>query len=111
MMQAILFTLSCILISCIGLFLFRKISGEENLKRSNESTGIYIGVITILYSLVLAFVVTSIWNDYEENNTNIEAEAQKLADIYSYSNEFPANHKNSGKNSCQKLYRNHYSGF
>lgn len=93
MLQALLFTAISVLVSCVGLFLFQKFIAAEKIERNNESTGIYFGVITILYSLILAFSITSVWDDYEEINANVAREAQKLADIYSYSNQLQASAK------------------
>ena len=84
-----LFLLVALLVSLFGLYLFRRYGEAENLKKNHDVTGIIYGAVTIIYSLVLAFVIVAVWNDYEEINGDAGKEAAKLMGIISHSEELP----------------------
>ena len=73
-----------------GLLLFEAIRKKTgNLLQSNETAGLIFGAISLLYSLLLAFVIVAVWTDYEELNDTIEKEADKLNNILSHSSTLP----------------------
>lgn len=84
-----LFVVVSILIVCTGLFLLKRIVRYETLKANHEVTGIIFGATSLIYSLVLAFVIIAVWNDYEELNRTIEQEADKLSGILAHAEELP----------------------
>lgn len=84
-----LFVVASILISCTGLFLLKRVVSYETLRANHEVTGIIFGSISLIYTLVLAFVIIAVWNDYEELNSTIEQEADKLSAILVRTEELP----------------------
>jgi hypothetical protein len=50
---------------------------------------VIFGAISLIYSLILAFVIVAVWNNYEELNNTIEKEADKLSNILIHSQELP----------------------
>lgn len=76
-------------IACGGLLLFRRSFRLNVHKESNEYVIMIFGISGTLYSLVLAFVVFAVWQDYEELNDVITDEVSSLANIYSCSNLLP----------------------
>lgn len=83
-----------ILIACGGLLFFRKAFRLQVQKESNEYVMMIFGIGGTLYSLVLAFVVFAVWQDYEELDTVITDEVNSLANIYSCSNVLPVSYQN-----------------
>lgn len=51
-----------VVVSLIGLFLIRRIVGIATLEQHNEVAGFIIAVIGALYSVLLAFVMITVWN-------------------------------------------------
>ena len=86
---SILFVLLAILIAVTGLFLFSKVTSYETLKKNHGVSSVIFGAISLIYSLILAFVIVAVWNDYEELNSTIEKEADKLSSILIHSQELP----------------------
>lgn len=72
-----------------GLFIFRRLVKGEDLKKHHEVTGIIYNVITVIYSLVLAFVIIAVWQDYEDIYSDVSEEADKLSAIISHAQELP----------------------
>ena len=56
----------------------------------NEVLGIYFNVVGVLYTLILAFVVVTVWQDYDEMVVAIESEAHQLQDIREAAEKIPA---------------------
>ena len=85
----LVFVVASILITCTGLFLLKRVISYETLRANHEVTGIVFGSISLIYTLVLAFVIIAVWNDYEELNNTIEKEADKLSAILVHTEELP----------------------
>ena len=84
-----LFVLCCALLTSSGLWFFRRKVSRESLRKMHDVTGIMFGTCSLLYSLVLAFVIIAVWDDYEELNSAIEGETSKLANIVGHSTDLP----------------------
>lgn len=84
-----LFVVASILVTCSGLSLLKRVISYETLKANHEVTGVIFGSISLIYTLVLAFVIIAVWNDYEELNGTIEQEADKLSGILVHTEELP----------------------
>ena len=85
----LLFVLLCTGAYCLILLLLRKQLKKETLKENHDVTGVIFGLIGILYSLVLAFVIVAVWEEYEDIERDVSKEATKLRAIVSYSEELP----------------------
>jgi predicted negative regulator of RcsB-dependent stress response len=72
---------------------------------NHDVTAVIYGVITLIYSLILAFVIVAVWQDYEEINTDITKEADKLRGIINHAEELPDSnwsaHSRVGDRLCQ----------
>ena len=84
-MLAILF----IGLSQAGLSLYNYLNRRIRLPQNNEVAGIMFGAISLIYSLVLAFVIVAVWEDYDKLNQTIETEADKLNEIITHSRNLP----------------------
>jgi hypothetical protein len=71
----------CSAASILCLWLFRKRYSYARLKAYREVGSIMFGIISLVYSLILAFVIVAVWEDYEEVNNSVIREAAKLSDI------------------------------
>lgn len=78
----ILFTIVMVLIAQAGLWLFNLCIRRNKLEQNNEVSGIIFGAIALLYSLILAFVIVAVWEDYNDLDKTIEAETDKLNSIH-----------------------------
>lgn len=56
---------------------------------NNEFTGILFGAVSLIQSLLIAFVIVAVWEDYEELNQTIEEEADKLNSIIAHTVTLP----------------------
>src|SRR5688572_33353238 len=75
--------LGTVLVVQLGLYLkYRffpniQVSGEDN-----QSANILIRLVSTLFIVMLAFMVISIWKDYDTQRTNTEQEACVLGNLY-----------------------------
>ena len=83
------YILVCVLASQAGLFVFNLYFWDKEPIHSNEVTGIVFGAISLIYSLILAFVIVAVWENYEELNKTIASEADKLNSIMAHSATLP----------------------
>lgn len=84
-----LFVLMLALLTLVSHWLFQRNWGKKMQISGNEFAGILFGAISLLYSLIIAFVIVAVWEDYEELNHTIEQESDKLNNIIAHSAELP----------------------
>ena len=72
-----------------GLYLFDYWFKKKNLPHDNEVTGIIFGALGLVYSLLIAFVIVAVWENYEDLNRTIEKEADDLNNVLIHSNSLP----------------------
>ncbi len=84
-----LITLIIVLTSCSLLGILRRRMKTDPLDGSRDSAGILFGAISLIYSLVLAFVIVAVWEDYEELNTTVMHESIKLQNVCRKAKELP----------------------
>lgn len=85
----VLFVTAIIVTSLSALFLFNKWYWKYNPPCKNEILGIFFGTLSLIYSLLVAFVIVAVWQDYEELNNTIEQESDKLNSIITHSSLLP----------------------
>jgi hypothetical protein len=64
------------------LFLVRRRCGVEFFKVNHDATGAIFNVIGVLYTVLLAFVMVTVWERYSRTEEFCEAEANHLADMH-----------------------------
>lgn len=79
-----LFVSSMVLLSQLGLSLFNKWNKRTRVTDNNEVAGIMFGALSLIYSLILAFVIVAVWEDYEELENNIQSETDKMNNIITH---------------------------
>lgn len=96
-----------ILFAHAGLTIFNYWSRKRKVEHNNEVAGIIFGVVTLIYSLIIAFVIVAVWENYEDLNQTIEKEAEDLNTVLVHSNMLPDSLKEcvavAIKNYCQKV--------
>lgn len=85
----LLFVISCVVTSQIALTAFHKWAASFKIEFHNETAAIVFGGISLIYSLVLAFVIVAVWDDYTDLEKTIEAEADKLYAIVEHTEALP----------------------
>ena len=72
-----------------GLFAFDKWYRNKKMEQGNEVAGIIFSVLSLIYSLLVAFVIIAVWENYEDLNRTIEEEADHLNSVLVHSNMLP----------------------
>ncbi|HTE25908.1 bestrophin-like domain [Flavitalea sp.] len=72
-----------------GLLLFNRFHLQKRLPVNNEVAGIMFGAISLVYSLILAFVIVAVWEDYEDLDKTIESESDKMNSIITHISTMP----------------------
>jgi hypothetical protein len=98
-----------VIVAHIGLYFFNNWCKKKNISHNNEVAGIIFGVISLIYSLLVAFVIVAVWENYEDLNSTIEKEADDLNTVLIHSNALPDSLRNpivaSVKDYCTKVVK------
>ena len=78
-----------IILSVGGLLLVRQFVPHQRLKVHNDVAGSIFGTLGMAYTVLLAFVVVIVWQNFDKSNLNVQREANCLADLYRDSISFP----------------------
>jgi hypothetical protein len=76
------FVIGSVVFSLLGLFIFKKTSEKEHIKKSSESFVALISIIAILYAVLLAFIVVVAWENYDSAGNNVDDEANMIASCF-----------------------------
>jgi hypothetical protein len=69
-------------ISLFVLWLVRRIVTHDQLTPHNEVSGFVYAVIGVIFAVILGFVVISVWEQYQDAESNSRQEADAVGDIY-----------------------------
>jgi Protein of unknown function (DUF4239) len=72
-----------------GLYYFNRWYRRHELEHNNEAAGIIFGVLTLIYSLLIAFVFVAVWENHQDLNRTIEHEADDLNSVLVHSTVLP----------------------
>jgi hypothetical protein len=86
----LLFMVLCVAASILGHLLFKKLFRYKPQEKNKDILANFFAASCLLYSLLLAFVIIAVWEDYEEVNSIISEETEKLHDINAQAAELPA---------------------
>jgi hypothetical protein len=78
----ILIVLACVTAAIVFLYAVTRTSAAHARKESNDFTGAVVAVIGTTYAVLLAFMLSGVWNLYEEAQINAEQEANDLVNVY-----------------------------
>ncbi len=78
------------LLSEAGLMVYNRWNKKaEEAPQSNEVAGLIFGALSLIYSLILAFVIVAVWTNYDNLSATVEQEADKLNSILAHSETLP----------------------
>ncbi len=111
-MLCLLFITLSVITSQLALSVFHKCAAKYKLEFHNEVAGIVFGGVSLIYSLVLAFVIVAVWDDYTDLQKIIETEADKLNNIITQTDALPDSIKTNVKqtiyNYCDQVINNEW---
>lgn len=76
------------------LFMLRWRWTTKRLKETNDISGFYIGIIGTIYAVIIAFMLSGVWLDFEEAEVNAENEANCLVNLFRLSRGLPDAERN-----------------
>ena len=91
-----------VLASLAFLFLVTRTSAATSRKESNDFTGAVVAVIGTTYAVILAFMLSGVWNMFQQAETNAEQEANSLVNIWRVSSSVDANTGQAVQALCRK---------
>jgi hypothetical protein len=77
-----------VLAAVMGLVLVQRLVPPTLREDHNDVAGFIYAVVGVAYAVLLAFVVISVWQDYEAARSTVESEANELAGIYFLADRF-----------------------
>jgi hypothetical protein len=83
-----------IVIACVGaaigfLHLVTRTSSGSSRRESNDFTGAVVAVIGTTYAVLLAFMLSGVWNMFQQAQINAEQEANDLVNVFRISAQLP----------------------
>jgi hypothetical protein len=78
----ILVIVACVIASLVFLFIVTHSSAAPARKESNDFTGAVVAVIGTTYAVILAFMLSGVWNNLQNAQANSEQEANSLVNIW-----------------------------
>jgi hypothetical protein len=82
MLANILIVIGCVLAALAFLFLVTSTSATHSRKESNDFTGAVVAVIGTTYAVLLAFMLSGVWNMFQQAQINEEQEANSLVNVF-----------------------------
>ena len=71
-----------ITLSVAGLCIVRYFVPHHKLKDHHDVADPLLGILGAMYSVLLAFVVVTVWQNYDKSNAGVQNEAIYMADLY-----------------------------
>lgn len=90
MLTNVLIVIACVAGAIGFLFAVTRTSAAHSRKESNDFTGAVVAVIGTTYAVLLAFMLSGVWNLYEVAQVNAEQEANDLVNVYRISEQLEA---------------------
>jgi hypothetical protein len=78
----ILIIIGCVIAALIFLFVVARASAAHARKESNDFTGAVVAVIGTTYAVILAFMLSNVWNIAQQASANEEQEANALVNVW-----------------------------
>lgn len=82
MIWDILIITACVIAALVFLFVVTHWSEAHARKESNDFTGAVVAVIGTTYAVILAFMLSGVWNNLQAAQANAEQEANSLVNIW-----------------------------
>jgi hypothetical protein len=72
-----------------GFLVVSKFVPHSKLEMNNEVAGFIYAVLGVIYGVLLAFVVVTVWEEYTDAERNASIEISHVVDVYRNANAFP----------------------
>src|ERR1700742_2788217 len=82
MLSNFLIIFACVSASVLFLFAVPRTSPTHSRKESNDFTGAVVAGIGTTYAVLLAFMLSGVWNMFQQAQVNAEQEANDLVNVY-----------------------------
>src|ERR1700742_3741113 len=82
MLSNFLIIFACVSASVLFLFAVPRTSPTHSRKESNDFTGAVVAVIGTTYAVLLAFMLSGVWNMFQQAEVNAEQETNDLVNIF-----------------------------
>ena len=80
-LNGVLFICGTMILSVVGLLIVRRFADLEWLKRHHEVASFFFLMIGTLYAVLVAFAIFVVWTQFQDAGTNLEQEANAVADL------------------------------
>ncbi len=70
------------LFSVAGLLIVRHFVPHSRLKTHHDVADPILGAVGAVYAVLIAFVVVTVWQSFDKSNSNVQMEANYMADVY-----------------------------
>lgn len=71
-----------VLFYVVGLLAVRRVFPHHLMRKHHDVADPLLGALGAVYAVLLAFMVVSVWQNFEKSNSNVQQESNYLADIY-----------------------------
>ena len=78
-----------VLLALVGLVIVRRRISHKTLAAHSAVAGFVYATLGVIYAVILAQVVVAAWDDYEEAESAVEAEASAALDLFRLAEGFP----------------------
>lgn len=82
MLSNILIIIACVGAATVFLYAVTRASTAHSRKESNDFTGAVVAVIGTTYAVLLAFMLSGVWNMFQQAEVNAEQETNDLVNIF-----------------------------
>lgn len=99
---------SCLIIACsiagalIFLLVFRRFWLSRTHRQHNDIIGWQISFLSTTYAVIIAFMLSDVWNNYQAAETNAEVEANSILNVYQVAAGFPVEQRDLIKSLAQQ---------
>lgn len=80
------------ILAVMGPYIVRRFVRLDQLKANNEIAGFKFATVSVLYAVLLAFVVIVVWQKFNDAENVVSQEAAATATIYRISTDLPGDH-------------------
>lgn len=106
MIDNILIITACVAGAVCFLFAVTHASAAHSRKESNDFTGAVVAVIGTTYAVLLAFMLSGVWNMYQQAQINAEQEANDLVNVFHISSQMPEPQRGQLQDLARRYARN-----
>jgi len=89
MWGGILIIVGSVAAASFALWIVGRILESHNRRQHNDFTGPIVAVVGTTYAVILAFLLSGLWNRYQDAKSNVQLEASTVVNIFRVAQQFP----------------------